>query len=90
MEILIGIIVALLGGLFHFKNKADKAAVKAKLAKTEGRDEELKLEKGEIEGLIAEIDKNIEKMNKEREEKKNKEDNLTLAERRERIKKGLK
>lgn len=90
MEYIIGLILALVGGLFFYKNKADKASVDGKLAETRGRDKELELSQEELEKQIAELDKGIEKMKADREAKKIKEDNMTLAERRERIKKGLK
>jgi len=89
MEIIIGIIVALFGGLLFFKKKADKSAVEAKLAETKGRDKELEMTQDELEASIKEIDNNLDRINEERKAKKKADDNLTLAERRKRIKEGL-
>ena len=89
MEIIAGIIVALLGGLFFFKKKADKAAVDSKLAETRGRDQELEISENELEAAIAEIDENLTKIKEERDKRRNEDRNMTLAERRARIKKGL-
>lgn len=88
MEYLIGLLVALLGGVFYFKTKADNAAIESKLAHTKGRDKELEMTENELKAAIEEIDKNVDKIVKERAEAKVKNDNMTLAERRARIKKG--
>jgi len=90
MEIIIGIIVALFGGLIFYKKKADKSAVDAKLGETKGKDAVLEEAAAELKAQIAEIDNNLEKIRKDKEAERVKSKNLTLAERRERIKKGLK
>lgn len=89
---LIGIIVALFAGLFFYKNKADKAKVDAKLSETKGRDAALKESQEEIESAIETLDKGIDKMKAEQEAeaRKRAEDNLSLKERADRIKKNLK
>lgn len=90
MEYLIGLIVILLGGIFHFKGKADEKAIDAKLASAKGKDSVLAEEEFDLKKAIAEIDANIEKAKKEREEAKSKErtENLTLSEIKARLKKG--
>lgn len=89
MEYIIGIIVALLGGVFYFKKKADNKAVEAKLAHTKGRDKELSDAAADLKKQIAELDAGIERARKEREARKERDKNMTLAERRKRIKEGL-
>ncbi len=88
MEYLIGVLVALLGGIFYYKKKADDAIVDSKLAETKGKDEVLKQRQEELKSAIKEIDDNIKKMNENREVEKKKNDNLTLAELRDKIRKG--
>lgn len=90
MEIIIGIIMALVGGLFFYKKKADKAAVDGKLAKTKGQDQELELKQEDLERMIAEIDDNIKALEVKKKADKNKRKNMTLAERRDAIRKGKK
>lgn len=90
MEYIIGILVALLGGVIYFKKKASDAAVDAKLARTKGKDEELEVTAEELARQIVEIDKNIEKARKERKERTKAERRMTLKERRDRIRKGIK
>lgn len=89
MEILIGIIVALLGGVFYFKNKADEKSVESKLAAIKGQDKELEITEEELKAQIAEMDNNIKRIRKERKESKKNIKDLSLAERRKRIKEGL-
>jgi predicted nucleic acid-binding Zn-ribbon protein len=92
MELLVGLVVTLLGGLVFFKRKADKAEVDAKLAEVRGRDAALKEQQEELEAAIRTLDNGIEAMKKTREleARKRAEDNLTLKERADRIKKRLK
>ena len=92
MELIIGLIVALFGGLIFYKKKADKAAVDTKLAKTRGQDIALKEQQDEVKAAIETLDKGIEAMKKEKEAKdlKRKNKYMSLKERKERIKKGLK
>lgn len=90
MEIIIAIIAALVGGLFFYKNKADKVSVDGKLAETKGQDRGLQNEAEEIKKAIEMLDKGIEAARKEREAEKQKKKSMTLAERRESIKKGRK
>lgn len=71
MDYLIGIILALVGGLLYFKGKADKAAAGSKIANTKGRDQELSERQEEIEKAIQELDAGIKKM-KENKEKQHK------------------
>lgn len=91
MEI-IGIITALFFGLLFYKNKSNKAKAEAKLAETKGRDAALKEQEAEIESAIETLDKGIAKMKAEQEAeaRKRAEDNMTLKERADRIRKNLK
>lgn len=92
MEAIIAIIVAALGGLLYYKNKADKASVAAKLARTEAEDRALKEQQVEVAKAIKVLDDGIEQARRDREieMKKRELDSLSLAERRDRIRKGLK
>lgn len=92
MELVIGLIVALFGGLVFFKKKADKAAVDSKLAETRGRDAALREQQEELEAAIRTLDEGIATMKKKREAETRKRefDNLSLKERADRIKKGIK
>jgi len=90
MEYLVGLLIAALGGVFYFKNKADNKAVEVKLAESKGKDEVLAQEQFDLEAAIQEIDNNIAKVKKEKEDAKKKNDNLSLAEIRDQIRKGLK
>lgn len=87
MEYLIGIILALLGGLIFYKKKADNNAVDVKLAKTKGRDAELQVSQEEVESAIREIDSRIEEIKKEKKERDKDRKNLSLKERAEEAKK---
>lgn len=91
MEI-IGLIVALFAGLMFYKNKSDKAKADAKIAETKGRDAALKESQDEINAAIDTLDKGIAKMKAEQEAeaRKRAEDNMTLKERADRIKRNLK
>lgn len=90
MEYIIGIIVALIGGVFYFKNKADSATVDSKLAKTKGRDIELENHRKIVAEAIKEIDENIEKAKAQRKQEKNNLKNMSLKERAEAAKKRYK
>lgn len=92
MEYLIGLLIAAIGGLLFFKNKADKATADAKLAEVKGRDKELQITQKELQDFINQVDTNIAKMKaqQEQEARKRKENNMSLKERADRIKKGLK
>jgi len=92
MEALVAIIIALLGGLFYFKKQSDKAKTDALIARTLGKDAALKEHQELIESAIAALDAGMAKAKKEREDaaRKDKEDSLTLKERADRIKNGLK
>jgi len=81
MEYLISIIVALLGGLFYFKNKADQVSANERIAETKGRDRELAERQADIEQAIKDLDDGIRKMNEEREAERQREKNMTLKER---------
>lgn len=91
MEYIIGVILALLGGLFFYKKKADKAAVDSKLAEAKGKDSILEGEQFDLKEEIKKIDERLELIRKEREAS-NKENtkNLSLKEIRDRIKNGKK
>ena len=52
MEYLVGTIVALLGGLLFYRNKAKDSDVEARLANTKGQDQVLKIREEEIEKAI--------------------------------------
>ena len=86
MEYLIALIVALFGGIFYFKTKADKAETKSKISENKGRDRELAEQQAFIEQAILDLDKGIEKMNKERHTEKNEYVSKTLKERAEEAK----
>lgn len=92
MEVYLTIIIATVLGLLFYKRKSEKAEIESKLAEIKGKDSQLEITQDELEAAIAEIDSNIEKLRKAREaeERKVKEDNMTLKERAERIKKGIK
>jgi len=90
MEMLIGLLIAALGGLFYFKNRADKAEINSKLAETKGKDSELKKEELRLKDAIAEIDNNIAKAKEDRDKILAARKNKTLQEIRDSIKKGLK
>lgn len=85
MEYILGIIAALIGGLFFYKKKADKVAIDAKLSESKGRDRELREQELDLKDAIAEIDANLEKIRKEREAKNNR--TKTLKEIRDELKK---
>jgi septal ring factor EnvC (AmiA/AmiB activator) len=91
MEYVVLLVLGLLAAVFGYKRKADKAEANSKIAETKGRDKELELTQKEIENYINEIDSNISKMKakQEAEARKRSEDNMSLKERADRIKKGL-
>lgn len=90
MEYIIGLLVALLGGLFYYKRKYDDAAVEGRLAKRKGQDKVLAEEQKDVEDAIKIIDEAVEKLREKRKADREKDRNLTLKERADRIKKGLK
>lgn len=83
MEILIGLLVAAFGGVFFFKNKADKAAVDAKFATLKAKDEDLKKRQGELDELIGIVDEGIKLAEEKKAAAKDKRKNMSLIERRE-------
>lgn len=90
MEIIIGILAAILGGMFLHSRNASKVA--AKQRETEIRDQALKEQQEAVQGAIKALDEGIEKAKRDKEllDAKNARRNLTLKERAEQIKKGLK
>jgi type IV secretory pathway VirB6-like protein len=92
MDALFAIIVAAIGGLLYYKNKADKASVEAKLARTQAEDQALKEQQQEVAKAIDILNKGIDQARKDREIelRKREHDSLSLKERADRIKKGLK
>jgi hypothetical protein len=83
MEILIGIIVLLAGGLFYVNNKRKQAEVKGIVADVTGQDKQLEKQQIKLKEEIQVIDSRIEQVRKEREAelKAREDDHLTLAER---------
>lgn len=81
MEYLIGIIVALVGGLFYFVNKSSEAVAENKISETKGRDRELAEQQAEIEQALKDLEDGIVKMNQKREKEKAVYRNRTLKER---------
>jgi len=77
MEYIIGIIFALVGGLLFYRNKAKKAQVDAKLAKTKGRDAHLKIVQDEVRQAIDDLDQGIAKMKEKRDSEKESNKNLS-------------
>lgn len=88
MSYVLALIVAALGGLLFFKKKQDTQSI---LAETQAKDQALAEQQKEVDAVIATLDAGITKMKAEREAeaKKQAEDNLSLKERRDRIRKGL-
>lgn len=91
MEYLIALLGILGGLVVYFFKKSQTASSDAKIAETKGRDKELEASQEEIEAAIAELDKGIAKVKAEREASARKaaEDNMSLKERADRLKKGL-
>lgn len=91
MEAIIAIIVAVLGLLF-FKRKSDKAEVEKKLVETRAKDQVLKETQDELNSAIEALDQGIAvmKAKQEAEARKRVEDNMSLKERADRIRKNLK
>lgn len=81
MEYLVGIIVALLGGLFYFKNKADQAGANERIAEIKGRDRELAERQADVEQAIKDLDDGIRKMNEKKKSEDKNYKNMTLKER---------
>ena len=87
------VVMAILGILvLIFKRKSDKAEVDAKLAETKAKDQALAEQQEDVKAAIASLDAGLDKMKAEQEAeaRKRKEDNMTLKERADRIRKGLK
>ena len=81
MEYLVGIIVALAGGVFVLWRKLQGAKVEKTLAETKGADAILKQNQEAVDKLIDNLDKGIEKMNEDRKKEKEDQKNLSLSER---------
>ena len=83
-------ILAVLGFVFFFlvKNRS-QAETDARLAETAKKDAQLKVQQADTQKMISEIDAGIEKARLEREAIREKEKNMTLAERAERMRKKL-
>lgn len=91
MEYLIALVGILSGLVFYFFKKSQSASVDAKLAETKGQDTQLQATQQEIEAAILELDKGINaaKAQKEAEAKKAADDNMSLKERADRLRKGI-
>ena len=92
MDIIIALLAVAFGGLIFYKKKADKAEVENKLIETKAKDQALHEQQAEIKSAMETLDKGIARLKEEREAemRKRKEDSLTLKERRDRIRKGIK
>jgi len=81
MEYIVGLLIAAVGAAFYYKNKSDKAGVNAILAETRGKDSELAKDQKEVEDSIKDLDDGINKLKKERVEKRKEREGLTRAQR---------
>jgi len=91
MEIIVMLITALIGGIFYFKRKADKVEQDKKIVEAKAQDKALREYQDELERQIAVLDAGIKKMKQEKIDKDAKRKKyLTLKERSEKLKKGLK
>ena len=90
MEFLIGIVVLLFGGLVFYKRKADQSETTARLGEIKGQDKQLEIRQDEVEEAVKAIDSGIEQMKLEQRLKREQQRNMTLTERADQIKKGLK
>ena len=81
MEYILGLIIALIGGVVYFKNKAEDNAVKSELAETMGRDKELREQQEDVEAAISEIDKGIAKVKEDRARRRSEAKKETMEER---------
>jgi len=81
MEYVIGIVVALLAGLFYYKNKATTFAEEAVLADTRGQDKQLKKKQEEIDKEIKKLDAGIEALKAERKRRRDEARNKSDIER---------
>ncbi len=70
MEYIVGLIIALAGGLLYYKSRADKASSDAALAETRGRDRELADQQREVERSISEMDAAIADIREERKKRR--------------------
>lgn len=87
MEYIIGLILALVGGLLFYKNKSEKSETDSKLGETRGRDKELAITQKDVQDAIKSIDGGIEKMHQDREAQRQADENLSLKERADKMKK---
>lgn len=81
MEYLVGLVIALVCGVFFYKNKADSAEVETNLAETKGRDRELAEQEALIQQAIKDLDDGILTIKKDKLEKDKSRKHLTLKER---------
>lgn len=81
MEYLIGIIVALIGGVFYFKGKADKADAGSRISLTKGRDIELADQQSIVEQAILDLEEGIKALDEKRKHQKKVHKTKTLKER---------
>lgn len=86
MEYLVGLVLALLGGIFYFKGKADKAAVGARIAVTKAKDEALAEEEKLVEEAIQALNEAIITTEEKRKAELKKRKSMTLKERAEEAK----
>lgn len=90
MEYLLGLLVAVLGGLFYFKNKSDKAESEVRLGETKIKDAKLETEQVNVQEQVKAIDEGIERMKQERLAERERRKNMSLKELAEEIRKGIK
>lgn len=86
---LVGLIALLSGVLFFVLRLLQRSKVDAVVAETKGRDQELKKQQLTLQEAVKQIDQGIEQAKAEREAQRIKDENMTLKERADRIKKGL-
>ena len=81
MEYIIALILGLLGfGAYNYK-KRKAAEVDAVQAETKGRDAELKVQQEDLEAAVADIDSGIQKLNEDRQARKEAAKDLSDQER---------
>jgi len=90
MEYIIGLILMLVGGVFFYKNKSEKAETDSKLAEIRGKDSQLSVNQKDVQDTIKSLDDGIAKLQAEREAKRQRDKNMTLKERAEAMRKNLK
>ena len=81
MEYLIGIIVALIGGLLFYRDKAKTSQTNEKIANTKGRDRELAEQESLVIQAIKDLDDGIRRETEKRKKEAEKRKNMTLKER---------